>query len=153
MTHAIAFKLNKPAHQFAAGESTGFGIRGGVKFYNRKTKQDEWTNYELAVFAKSQAQIDYYASSLVEGAVVMASGETIGVNTFEGQNGQQITLALNNARLDYIAPPSVLRAPDAAQQAYNRGSTGGYVEPVNNAKPKSQAPAGFDSFDDDIPFN
>lgn len=143
MAHTVAFKLNKPAHVINVQDSTGFGIRGGVKFYNRKTKTEEWTNYEAVVFAKNQASIDFLQGNLVEGAVVTVSGETIAVNVFSGQNGQQITLALNNARIDYIASPSVVRAPDAAQQAYN-----------NASKPKTAqpAPSGFDSFDDDIPF-
>lgn len=151
MAHTVAFKLNKPAHLINGQDSTGFGIRGGVKFYNRKTKAEEWTNYEAVIFSKNQAQIDYLQGNLIEGAVVTVSGETIAVNVFNGQNGQKITLALNNARLDYIASPSVARAPDAAQQAYRAATA-----PQNNAarqQPQAQQPpAGFDSFDDDIPF-
>jgi len=140
MSHTVVFKLHKPAQQFQAGDSTGFGIRGGVKYYDRKTKSEKWTNYQAAVFAKNQQQIDFYAGNLIEGAVVTVSGESIAVEEFPGQQGLQITLGLNNARIEYIASPSQARAPDAAQQAYNKA-----VAP-------QKAPAGFDSFDDDIPF-
>lgn len=147
MSHTIAFKLNKPAQQFQAGESVGFGIRGGVKYYDRKTKSEKWTNYQAAIFAKNQQQIDFYAGNLVEGAVVTVSGESIAVEEFQGQQGLQITLALNNARVEYIASPSQVRAPDAAQQAYNNAES--QRAPI---APPPSAPQGFDSFDEDIPF-
>jgi len=138
MSHTITFKLNKPAQVFQAGESTGFGIRGGVKYYDRKTKSEKWTNYQAAVFVKTPQQIDFYTKSLVEGTVVSVSGESIAVEEFQGNQGLQITLSLNNARIEYIAAPSQTRAPDAAQQAYTAAV--------------SPQPAGFDSFDDELPF-
>jgi single-strand DNA-binding protein len=144
MSHTIAIKLNKPAQQFQAGDSTGFGIRGGVKYYDRKTKSEKWTNYQAAVFAKNQQQIDFYAGNLIEGAVVTVSGESIAVEEFKGQQGPQIALVLNNARIEYIASPSQVRAPDAAQQVYTKA--------VAQLGPITNAPAGFESFDDDIPF-
>lgn len=146
MSHTVTFKLNKPAQQFAAGDSTGFGIRGGVKYYERKAKAEKWTNYQAVVFAKDQRQIDYYAGNLIEGAVVTVSGESIAVEEFQGRQGLVITLALNNARIEYIAPPSQVRAPDAAQQAYNQGAS----QPAQNQKVPPNH--GFDSFDDELNF-
>jgi len=144
MAHTVTFKLNKPAQQFQAGDSVGFGIRGGVKYYDRKTKSEKWTNYQAAVFAKNQQQIDFYSGNLIEGAVVTVSGESIAVEEFQGHQGLQITLGLNNARIEYIAQPSQVRAPDAAQQAYNNATA--------PRAPIVSSPSGFDSFDDDIAF-
>ena len=96
--------------------------------------------------AKDQRQIDYYAGNLIEGAVVTVSGESIAVEEFQGQQGLVITLALNNARIEYIAPPSQVRAPDAAQQAYNQGAS----QPAQNQKVPPNH--GFDSFDDELNF-
>ena len=73
MSTTITGKLNKPASQFAAGESTGFGLRLGVKYYDRETKGDAWTNYEAVVFAKAPAQVQFYQQVLVEGAIVKVS--------------------------------------------------------------------------------
>ena len=144
MSHTVTFKLNKPAHQFTTKDGFGFGIRGGVKYYDFDTKKDEWTNYECALFSKVQAQTDYYAKMLAEGAVVSVSGESLKVKPFTNQQGQTtISLSLNNARLEYVVQP-IPRAPDAAQQAYSQGVAPRAVPP---------APAGFDSFDDDIPFS
>lgn len=43
MATTVTFKLNKDATQFNAGDSIGFGVRGGVQYYDRETKQKEWT--------------------------------------------------------------------------------------------------------------
>lgn len=145
MGHTVAFKLSKPAQQFTAGDSIGFGIRGGVKFYNRKTKAEEWTNYQAVIFAKNQAQIDFYSAKLVPDAVVTVSGDSIQVEQFQGQQGLLITLSLNNARLEYVASGTA-RAPDAAQQAHAKVMQ----QPPAHSAPAQ--PAGFESFDDDIPF-
>lgn len=140
MSHTITFKLQKHAHQFQAGDSTGFGIRGGVKYYDRETKKDEWTSYEAVIFAKAQAQIDYYASMFVEGAVVTVSGKTQKIKQFTGQNGVILTIVLNDAYLEFALAP-VQRAPDAARQAYQRA-----------AAPAQNQPADDFDLEDSIPF-
>lgn len=52
MAHSITVRLNKAAREFQAGENIGFNIRAGVQYYDRQSKQKEWTNYSAAVFAK-----------------------------------------------------------------------------------------------------
>jgi len=123
MAHTIVGKLNQAATQFQAGDGTGFGVRIGVQYYDRETKQKEWTNYEAVIFANQAAQIQFYQSSLVEGSVVELSGESIKIKTFDGQNGQKITLELINARLGYVH----------TGQNQNNQSQGGYA-------PQQQAP-------------
>lgn len=105
MAHTITGKLNKPASMFQAGESTGFGIRLGVKYYDRSTKADAWTNYSAAVFAKNPNQIAYLQQILVDGAIVSVSGDSIKVDQYQGQNGLQITLDLQNAKVEYAFNP------------------------------------------------
>ena len=102
MAHTIVGKLNQAATQFQAGDGTGFGVRVGVQYYDRETKQKEWTNYECVIFANQAAQIQFYQSALVEGSVVELSGESIKIKTFDGQNGQKITLELIGAKLGYV---------------------------------------------------
>ncbi|QDP55733.1 MAG: hypothetical protein Tp138OMZ00d2C19078241_65 [Prokaryotic dsDNA virus sp.] len=105
MAHTITGKLNRAANQFAAGESTGFGLRLGVRYYDRETQQNEWTNYECVVFAKNPNQIAFYQTALVEGAIVEVSGRQQKIKTFDGQNGQSISIELLNAELGYIGTP------------------------------------------------
>jgi single-strand DNA-binding protein len=139
MAHTIPFRLQKAAHEFQAGDSTGFGIRCGIKARDPSTKQDVWTNYECALFAKTEAAISFYRANLIEGALAVVSGENLIIKTFDGQQGQQITLALTNARLEAVTTG---RAPDAAQQAYQQGAQQPAQQPQQHA-------AGFDDFHDD----
>jgi single-strand DNA-binding protein len=153
--HTVPFKLNDNAHEFQAGEYTGFGIRTGVKYQDRN-KQDQWTNYKAAIFAKSPAQIDFYRANLIKGALVVVTSEKQEVEIFTKQSGETI------AAIKLINPNVVAvktdRAPDAAQQAYNKGQQQDYRghagsnQPNPTTTPAQQAPSGFDSFDDDIPF-
>lgn len=101
MAHTIVGKLNKNASIFQAGESTGFGIRLGVKYYDRETQQNEWTNYEAAIFAKQPNQIQFYQKALVEGSVIEVSGDALKIKSFNGQNGQQLSIEILNAKLGY----------------------------------------------------
>lgn len=113
MATTITIKLNKDASQFQAGESTGFGIRGGVKYRDPKTKQDEWTNYSATIFAKSPGQIQFYQSALVAGSVVEVSCDQLAINSFEGQQGTLLSIDMINSRLGliYIAPQPQQQAP------------------------------------------
>lgn len=102
MATTITIKLNKEATQFQAGESLGFGIRGGVQYYDRDTKQKEWTNYEAVVFAKQGAQADFYAQSLVAGSVVEITGLAQKIKQFQGQNGLVLSIELLDAKVGMI---------------------------------------------------
>lgn len=115
MATTVTGKLNAAATQFAAGESTGFGLRIGVQYYDRETKQKEWTNYECAIFAKAPAQVQFYQQALVEGAVVELTGQQIKIKQFEGQNGLRLSLELIDAKLGYAFNPS-------GQQAYGQNA-------------------------------
>lgn len=143
MAHAIVGKLNKPANQFQAGDGTGFGIRLGVQYYDRETKQKEWTNYEAVIFANQQAQVDFYQSALVEGSVIEISGESIKIRKFDGQNGQQISLELIGAKLGYVHTG---QQQGNYQQQNNNGygnqqqNQGGYQQQNNQQQYQQQAP-------------
>lgn len=110
MPTTITGKLNKAATQFQAGESTGFGLRLGVKYYCRESKSDQWTNYEAVVFAKAPAQVQFYQNTLVEGAVVEVTGDKLKIRQFQGNNGLSLSIELLDAKLGFVY------APQAAQQ-------------------------------------
>ena len=117
MSTTVTFKLNKDAHQFQAGDSVGFGIRGGVQYYDRQTKTKEWTNYDAALFAKDD-QVNFYQNALVEGAIVSVAGSGILVVKQEGYGDK---LEIQNARLEYVgvgqAAPQAQRLPTPASSA------------------------------------
>jgi single-strand DNA-binding protein len=167
MATTIVGKLNKSATQFQAGESTGFGIRLGVKYYDRESKADAWTNYEAVIFAKAPAQVQFYQQVLVEGAIVEVSGDKLKIRQFQGNNGLSLSIELLDAKLGFVnahqssngqaqAPQQQRHQPQQqSQQSYNQ--------------PRQQPPAGYQpqigqpmqqrgpaepniDFDDDIPF-
>jgi len=102
MSTTITGKLNKAASQFQAGDSTGFGVRLGVKYRDPKTKQDEWTNYSAVIFAKAPGQIQFYQNALIEGAVIEVTCEQLKIDSFDGNNGPMLSIDMLNARLGYV---------------------------------------------------
>ena len=137
MATTITGKLNKPANIFQAGDSTGFGIRLGVKYRDPKTKQDDWCNYSAVIFAKSAGQIQFYTDALVAGAVVEVTAEQLKIDSFQGSENVMLTIDMLNARLGYVF--SGQSAPQqAAPQQQNQGgyaqqapqqNQGGYQQP------------------------
>jgi len=158
--HSITGKLNKPARQFQAGESTGFGVRLGVKYRDPKTKQDDWTNYQAVIFAKSPGQIQFYQNALIEGAVIEVSCEQLAVDSFDGTNGTILTINMLNARLGYIhtgnqqPQQQAQQQPQYQQQAQQpqyqqpQQQAPQYQQPQNAPQQPQQAPVD----DGDIPF-
>lgn len=161
MATTITGKLNKAATQFQAGESTGFGLRIGVKYYDREAKMEQWCNYEAVVFAKAPAQIQFYQQALVEGAIVEISGDKQRIRQFQGQNGLNLSIEILDAKIGFVSSPmagmpqnrpqqgmaqpqqSYNQAPQAAynqapaQPAYNQAP----AQPMYNQAPAQQAPA------------
>lgn len=157
MATTVTLKLNKPAREFAAGESTGFGIQGGVKFYDRETKTDQWTNYSAVVFAKAPAQVKFYQDTLVEGSVVEVSGDKLKIRQFQGNNGLSLSIELLDAKLGAVfapqgaAPAQQPAAQRPAQQSAPQPQQG--YQPMIGKPPVQQAPLNpAIDFDDDIPF-
>ena len=166
MATTITGKLNKAATQFQAGDSTGFGVRLGVKYRDPKTKQDDWCNYSAVIFAKSPGQIQFYQSALVEGSVIEVSAEQLSIESFQGNNGPILSINMLNARLGYVhtgqqqgqgqqqpQQPQQQRQPQqqAQRQPAPQGYQQGYQQAPQGQQPQQMAEPDFD-FDDDIPF-
>lgn len=156
MATTVTFKLNKDATQFQAGESIGFGIRGGVKFYDRQTKQDDWCNYEAVIFAKQQKQVEFYQSALVAGSIVEVTGQKQRIKQFQGNNGLSLSIELLDASIGFIGTAGAQQSQGQQQQGYQqqpqqRQQQNGYAQAsggMQRPQQQPQAPA----FDDDIPW-
>ena len=122
MATTVTFKLNKDATQFQAGESVGFGIRGGVKYYDRQTKQDAYTNYECVIFAKQQRQVEFYQSALVAGSIVEVTGQKLAIKQFQGNNGLSLSIELLDASIGFIGTAGAQQAQgnQPQQQCYQQ---------------------------------
>ena len=163
MATTVTFKMNKDATQFQAGDSFGFGIRGGVKFYDRQTKQDDWCNYEAVIFAKQQKQVEFFQSALVAGSIVEVTGQKQRIKQFQGNNGLSLRIELLDASIGFIGTAG-------AQQAQGQQQQQGYQQPQQQQRPQQNAYAqasggmqipqqqmqqpqgGYQDFDDTIPF-
>ncbi len=147
----ITGKLNNTAQTFQAGDSTGFGIRLGVQFYNRKTKQKEWTNYQAAVFTNNQNKINFLTNALVQGAIVEINAKTQFIDGFDGNNGRVEFIQLNDCDLGYIGTPEAAQQPQQNQQAPQQQPQQQYQQPQQQ---QGQQPVNnnFDDFNDDINF-
>lgn len=152
MAISITGKLNKAANQFQAGESTGFGVRLGVRYYDRETQQNEYTNYEAVIFAKAPAQVQFYQQALVEGSVIELSGTTQKIKSFDGQNGQILSIEIHDAKLGFVHTGN---QPQQQQQQQNQGYQNApqqqYQQPQQQQyAPQQQQGQQFD--DSNIPF-
>ena len=164
MATTITGKLNKAATQFQAGDSTGFGVRLGVKYRDPKTKQDDWCNYSAVIFAKSPGQIQFYQSALVEGSVIEVSAEQLSIESFQGNSGPMLSINMLNARLGYVhtgqqqgqgqqqpqQQPQQQRQPQqqAQRQPAPQGYQQGYQQAPQGQQPQQMAEPNFD----DLPF-
>lgn len=99
MSHSITGKLNNPARQHQGNNGMTFFISLGEKNYDFKTKGNVWTNYDVALFAKD-AQIQFYAENLVEGAIVSVSGTGL---ILDVSNAQYPKLSLQDAKLGFVS--------------------------------------------------
>lgn len=131
MSHSVTGRLSKAANVFQAGESTGFAIQLGVKYFDHESKTEKYTNYDAVLFVqnKSQGQLDYYRNSLVEGAIVEVCGTKQAIKQFQGANGLRLSIEILEAKLGFVG----MGAPSNKQQANN--------QPQNNQQQYNQAPA------------
>ena len=114
MSITITGKLNKAASQFQAKDSTGFGLRIGVQYYERKTSSKEWTNYSAAIFAKNPNQVNFLQSALIEGAIVEITARQAKIDEYEGK----YSIELIDASIGYIGTVGAPQQQQAAPQQY-----------------------------------
>lgn len=134
MAHTICGKLNKAATQFQAGDATGFGLRLGVKYYDRQAKQDAWTNFEATIFAKTPAQVQFYQNALVEGAIIEVSGDKLAIKQFQGQNGLSLSIELLDAKIGFVYAPNQQTQQQPQRQAQQPQQ--GYQQPMPQQQPQ-----------------
>ena len=160
MAISITGKLNKAANQFQAGESTGFGVRLGVRYYDRETQQNEYTNYEAVIFAKAPAQVQFYQQALVEGSVIELSGTTQKIKSFDGQNGQVLSIEIHDAKLGFVHTGNQQQQSPQQNQGYQNAPHQQQQQQQQYSAPQQQqqynAPQQHggmnNSWDDEPPF-
>lgn len=132
MAHTITCKLNKAARQFQNQAGMTFFVDLGEKNYNFQTRQNEWTNYSAALFAKD-GQIQFYTDVLVEGAVIEVSGTGIIIEMPDDPQYKP-RLQIQDAKLGFThtgqqSAPQQQGCQQPAQQAPQQQPHQGYQQP------------------------
>ena len=134
MSHTVTAKLNQAARQHQGQAGTTFFVSLGEKNYDFKNKTNVYTNYDAALFAKD-AQVGFYASALVEGAIVSVTGS--GIILDDSNKEYKPKLAIQDAKLEFV------NSPQGAQQASPQ-QQGGYQQPAPQQQAyQQQAPAQY----------
>ena len=115
MSHTVTAKLNQAARQHQGQAGTTFFVSLGEKNYNHKTKANEWTNYDAALFAKD-AQVQFYADALVENAIVSVSGTGIILDASNPEYKPK--LVIQDAKLGFVHSPQ--GAPQQQVQVFQQ---------------------------------
>lgn len=102
MSHTVTAKLNQAARQHQGQAGTTFFVSLGEKNYDFKNKTNVYTNYDAALFAKD-AQVGFYASALVEGAIVSVTGS--GIILDDSNKEYKPKLAIQDAKLEFVNSP------------------------------------------------
>ena len=134
MSHTVTAKLNQAARQHQGQAGTTFFVSLGEKNYDFKNKTNVYTNYDAALFAKD-AQVGFYASALVEGAIVSVTGS--GIILDDSNKEYKPKLAIQDAKLEFV------NSPQGGQQASPQ-QQGGYQQPAPQQQAyQQQAPAQY----------
>ena len=73
------------------GQSTMFIVELSEVIKDRQTNEKKYTNYSAALFVKSQAQIDYYNTTLVEGNFIVVTGFHLCIGNYVPQSRRKET--------------------------------------------------------------
>ena len=91
-------------------------------------QEDSYTNYDVALFAKTPGAIDFHTKAIAEGSFVVVSCDKLKIDKQQGGNGTEyIKLKMMNARIDGFNNPNA-QSPQQPQQ-------GGFQQ-----QPMQQAP-------------
>jgi len=164
MALTITGRLKKPAREFAANEYTGFSFN-----LNKKVKikgEEQWTTYAVAIFSKSQPQIEFYRTNLVENSVVTCSAKDLIIEKREYEGKEYLSIKLVYAELENVfsmGEQSGAPQQQPVQQQQPMQTPPGYQQGQPKGQHQKTAPqpatgrtvpshSGFDNFDPDVPF-
>lgn len=104
--------------------------------YNKGTQgqEDSYTNYDVALFAKTPGAIDFHTKATSEGSFVVVNCDKLKIDKQQGSNGQEyIKLKMQNASISNYSNPNQQAAP---QQNFAPQQSAGFQQ-------QSQTPPGF----------
>lgn len=81
--------------------------------------EDSYTNYDIALFAKTPGAIDFHTKAIAEGSFVVVNCDKLLIDKQQGGNGQEyIKLKMMNANLSNFSNPNGGVAQQPAQNNF-----------------------------------
>ena len=131
MSHTVSGLIRKAPHIQAGQNNNGNYTMFCFELaeFNKGTqgKEDSYTNYSVALFAKSQGAIDFHGKAIAEGSFVVVNCDKLMVEKqVSKQDGREfIKLKMMNASLGGFNNPNQQQAAPQQQQ-------GGYQQQQSN---------------------
>lgn len=149
------------------GQSTMFAVELSEMIKDYKTGEKSYSNYKAILFASSDAHVNHYNQTLVEGNFIVLTSEKLKIEVSEC--GQYTKLYMDNARLEgsnYIQPQQQPQQQQSNfnQQQQQQQQQGGFQQQPQQPSQKleqkrqqaqqqnSERQPGQDMDFDDIPF-
>ena len=161
--HIVHGPLRKAPFVKVLTDSTMFAVELSEMIKDYKTGDKTYTNYKAILFAKTEAHVNHYNNTLVEGNFIVLNSEKLKLEV--SPCGQYTKLFMDNARLEgskYIQPSQSApqqqsggfqqQAPQQQGGFQQQQPTAQLQQKRQQAQQQQQAPNGSVDFDDDIPF-
>ena len=121
MAHTLSGLIRRAPHiqqgQNNNGTYTMFCFE--LSEFNKGTQgnEDTYTNYSVALFAKTQGAIEFHQKAIAEGSFVVVSCDKLAIDKQSGNDGKEyIKLKMMNASLDNFNNPNQGAQQQAAPQ-------------------------------------
>jgi hypothetical protein len=152
--HIVHGQLRKAPFVKVLTDSTMFCVELSELIKDYKTGEKTYTNYKAILFAKSEAHVNHYNQTLVEGNFIVLTSEKLKIEV--SPCGQYTKLFMDNARLEGSGFIQGQQAPQqqAPQQQTPRDANGftqqqgGFQQQAPKVNPQEPSI----DFDDSIPF-
>ncbi len=157
--HIVHGELRKAPFVKVLAESTMFAVELSEMIKDYKTGEKVYTNYKAILFAKTEAHVNHYNNTLVEGNFIVLTSEKLKVEV--SPCGQYTKLFMDNARVEgsgFIkqnqAPQQAAPQQQVPQQGFQQAPQQGFKADPNNTSKFQSAPPQKPSvdFDEDLPF-
>ena len=158
--HIVHGQLRKAPFVKPLEGSTMFAVELSEMVKDYKTGEKSYTNYKAILFAKSEAHVNHYNQTLVEGNFIVLTSEKLKIEI--SPCGQYVKLNMDNARLE--GSGYIQAQQQAPQQGYQNQQNPTYQQGqqmpsqqlaqkrAQQKAPKVNPQEPVIDFDDDIPF-
>ena len=131
MTHSVSGLIRRAPHIAEGQNSNGnytmfcFELSELNKGFNGT--EDSYTNYSVALFAKTQNAIDFHNMAIAEGSFVVVACDKLMIDKQTADDGREfIKLKMMNARLDGFNNPN--QQQGQPMQNMQQPAQGGYAQ-------------------------